>query len=138
MATVNSTTYQAMQEAKIALNPGVANTTVHVTSGSYEASALAADSIINLVQLPKGAVIHGITLAFDALGSGTTINVGDSNKTARYLSGIDTSKANTVNNIGVDAMGYTIGDNDGDNVLQAKVSGAAATGTIKFAVFYAV
>lgn len=139
MATVNSNTYEKQQAAKITLDPGIANSTIHVMSTVYEANALAANDTINLFTLPKGAVIHGISAAFDKLGTGTTLDIGDSVKADRYIDGADTATAaGFTNSITVDGMGYVIGTNEGDNVVLAKNLGAAATGTIKVTCFYAV
>lgn len=139
MATVNSDTYAAQVAGKIATDPGVVNSTIHVASASYEASSLGANDVINLFELPIGAVVHGVQIAFDDLGTGTTLDVGDSNDTDRYLDGIDTATAaGSASNITADGLGYRIGTNSGDNVIQAKNLGAAATGTIKAVCLYAM
>ena len=139
MATVNSTTYEKQQAAKIAIDPGIANSTLHVTSTVYEANALAANDTINLFTLPKGAVIHGMNVAFDKLGTGTTLVVGDKHDPDRYIDGADTATAaGFTNSMAVDGMGYVIGSNEDDDVIQATNLGATATGTIKVTCFYAI
>lgn len=139
MATVNSTTYAAQDAGKMALNAGVANVGLHVISTSYEASSLAANDIINLFKMPKGAVIYGLDVYFDDLGTGTTLDVGDSNDVDRYIDGADTATAAGAAHITLaDAIGYRIGTNTGDDVITAKNLGGSATGTIKAVCTYAL
>lgn len=138
MTKVDSTTYKAQCESKVAIAPGIANSTVHVISGSYEADSLAANDIINLAKLPQNAVIHEIIISTDALGTGVSLDIGDGNDADRYYDGIDVSASKTSNNILINGLGYIIGTNDNDDVIQATVLGAAATGTLKFAILYAI
>ena len=139
MATVNSTTYAAQAAGKMALNAGIANSAIKVISTTYEASSLAANDIINLFELPKGAVVMDLIVAFDDLGTGTTLDVGDSNDVDRYIDGADTATAAGAARMSLaDGFGYRIGTNTGDNVIQAKNLGGAATGTIKAVCFYAL
>jgi hypothetical protein len=139
MATVKSTTFAAQEAGKMALDAGIANVGLHVIATSYEASSLAANDIINLFKLPKGAVIYGMDVYFDDLGTGTTLDVGDSNDVDRYIDGADTATAAGAAHISLaDAIGYRIGTNAGDDVVTAKNLGASATGTIKVVCTYAL
>ena len=138
MATVNSTTYAAQIADKIALNPGVNHTGLLVASTTYEASSLAANDVINLFKLPVGAVVHNFIVSFDDLGTGTSLDIGDSKDADRYVDGADTATAaGSKVGILVDGAGYTITGN-GDDVIIATNLGGAATGTIKVACFYAI
>lgn len=141
MTTVNSTTYAAQTAGKIALDPGIANSSLHVISTEYEASALPANDVINLFKLPKGAIIHGMTAAFDDLGTGTSLDIGDAGDVDRYFDGIDTATAaGSVSNVLVAGLGYKIGTDttNDDTIIQAKNLGAAATGTLKVVCYYAM
>ena len=70
----------------------------------------------------------------DALGSSVTIKVGDASDDDRYITATTMNTANLVtetNAIAGVAYNYTA-----ETDLIATVGGAAATGTIKFMVFY--
>lgn len=139
MSEVNSTTYAAQAAGKLSLSAGIISASVHSATTEYEASALSANDVINLFALPIGAVILDIIVDFDDLGTGTSLDVGDSNDVDRYIDGADTATAAGIARLGAIAgRGYRIGTNGGDNVIQAKNLGAAATGTIKATVLYAL
>ena len=141
MTTVNSTTYEAQEAGKIALSQGVANASMHVITTAYEASAAAANTVINLFKLPKGAVVQNFVVAHDDLGTGVTLDIGDEGDTDRYVDGlaVSTAAGSTVGVL-VDGLGYIIGtDTEHDDTLvTATVLGAAATGTIKVACYYSM
>lgn len=141
MTTVNSTTYAAQEEGKIALSQGVANASLHVVTTTYEASSLAANSVINLFKLDKGAVIQNFVVAHDDLGTGLTLDIGDEGDTDRYVDGvsISTSAGSTVGCL-VDGVGYVIGTDaeHDDTIITAKLLGGAATGTLKVACYYSM
>ena len=58
---------------------------VRVQYDSYEASSLASGSDISVARLPKGAIVYDIVIHHDALGSGVTLAVGDSDSAGRYI-----------------------------------------------------
>lgn len=141
MATVNSTTFDAQVAGKIALSQGVADATLHVVTTTYEASAAAANTVINLFKLQKGAVIQNFVVAHDDLGTGVTLDIGDEGDTDRYVDGISvsTSAGSTVGCL-VDGVGYVIGTDTehDDTLITAKILGSAATGTLKVACYYSM
>jgi hypothetical protein len=141
MATYNSTTYEAQLAAKVELAQGIANATLHCATTTYEASSTAANSIINLFKLPKGAAIKNFVVAFDDLGTGVTVDIGDAGDVDRYVDGLDVATA-AGSHVGclVDGVNYIIGtdtEND-DTIVTAKILGAAATGTLKVSCYYAM
>lgn len=136
MTTVNSTTYAAQEGAKMALSSGIINTSVKVTSGDYVAIAAASGNVINLCKLPKSAVIHDVIIDTEALGASVTLAVGDSADEDRYIAASAAATAGQLK-AGISGKGYRIGTNDGDEILTAKIGGAAATGKIHFTVLYA-
>ncbi len=110
---------------------------------SYEAAALPASDVIEVGgKLPQGAVISRIDLVFDDLGTGTTASVGDGNTANRYVNAVDTASAAAVaafpSAAAIDAVGYRVGTNAGDDQLQITNLGGAATGTIKILIEYAL
>lgn len=149
MATVygvNRTKFNDPYPANI-VDGAVSGGVVKYFYDEYEASSLAADDVIQFgPKLPAGAVILDITVDFDDLGTGTTLDIGDSHTVDRYLDGVDTATAAGKSSIrtstatigDINAVGYVIGTNSGDDQLQAKNLGSTATGTIKFGVVYAV
>jgi hypothetical protein len=141
MATVNSTTYEAQAAGKVALSQGVADATLHVVTTTYEASAAAANTVINLFKLPKDVVIQNFVVAHDDLGTGVTIDIGDAGDTDRYVDGLNVSTAaGSTTGVLVDGLGYVIGTDttNDDTVITATVLGAAATGTLKVACYYSM
>ena len=140
MATVNSTTYEAQEAGKVALSQGIANASLHVMTTTYEASGAAANTVVNLFKLDKGAVVQNIVLAFDALGAGTSIDIGDAGDVDKYVDGATTTSAGSAVGILPDALGYVIGSDaeHDDTIITAKILGAAATGTIKVACYYSM
>lgn len=136
MATVNTDTYEAQAAAKIALSQGVVNAPLRVVSGSYTAAAAASGTVINLCVLPAGTVIHDVVIDNAALGASVTLKVGDTDDDDRYIAATASSSAGTLRT-GVAGKGYVIGTNAGDELLTAKIGGAAATGKIHFTIICA-
>lgn len=140
MATVkgvNTTKYDAGPSGDNAITHGLVNAQSEVWTDEYEASAAAAGTVIEMAELPTGAVIHKIELYTDALGGSTTIDVGDSDDTDRYSAApFDTSTAGVFVSDTPDGALYEIGSNDGDSRLQLLTAGASITGTIKTVVTF--
>lgn len=138
MATVKSDTFTAQEAGKLTMGSGIIDTSVLSMSCSYEATALAANDVIDLFRLPKGAVIKDIVVDFDALGASTSIDVGDGADADRFIDGAATTAAGTARLGVIDGRNYRVGTNDGDDVITATMLGAAGTGTIRATVFYAM
>lgn len=139
MTTVNSDTFAAQLAAKMAISAGLVQSSMLTTTCTYEASGLAANDVINLFRLPIGAVVKEIVVDFDDLGTGTSLDIGDSNDVDRYIDGADTATAaGTARINAIDGRNYRIGTNAGDDVITAKNLGGSATGTIKATVFYSM
>ena len=140
MATVNSNVYAAQVEAGIAFSQGVTDATLHCVVATYEASSAAANTVINLFKLPKNVVIQNIVVAFDALGSGTSMDIGDVGDVDRYVDGVTTTSAGSAAGILPDGLGYVTGTDatHDDTVITAKIIGGSATGTIKVACYYSM
>lgn len=131
----NVTKYRAGTKQDNWIDQGLVKSGLKIWSDSYEAAALAAGQIIQIAELPVGAVVHGIILAFDALGA-ATVNVGDSADDNRYLNAIDVSAAGYVVGGLVDGLQYVIGTNTDDDEIIITTAAAAITGTIKAAILY--
>jgi len=120
-------------DAGTVLDPGCWNARVKASWDTYEASSLADGSKIEMCVVPKGARILGGWLVFDALGTSTTLAVGDGTTADKYLAATDTSSAGSATFFPVD------GDKLSDDVtMTLTLAGAAATGSIKLVVLYVI
>jgi len=86
--------------------------------------------------LRKGAVIHGISFQFAALGGATTMRIGDSNDDDRYMTDIATAAAGIVTDLNIAGNQYVIGTNTGDETIVLLTAGGAVTGVVKVTVYY--
>lgn len=129
------------------LDGGLNKAKVVTMYDTYEASALAAGSVIKVCdKIPVGAIVTRIDVVFDDLGTGNTIDVGDALDVDRYVDGADVataaSSASFPNATCIAGVGYQIVDtgvaSTSSNQIQITVLGAAATGTIKVLVQYAI
>ena len=58
---------------------------LRVFHDTYEASSLASGSDITIARIPVNATIHDVIVKCDALGSGVTLKVGDSDDDDRFI-----------------------------------------------------
>lgn len=118
------------------LAPGIVGGRVRVMSDTYEASALAENSTICMgKQLPVGAVIVGMILLWDALGTSTTLSVGDAGSATRYIAAAASTSAGRSVLLDVDGALYSV-TGSSDDIIKVTLGGAAGTGTIKLIAFY--
>jgi len=133
---------------------------VRIAYATYEAASLAADSVINLFDLPFNARLISGEVTHDDVGSGVTLDVGYTATTAagaaasdadKFLDGGDVaSAAGTIALFATEALGKNnvIGGTNTDDInidtnqdgvlVTATVLGGAATGTISATVQYVV
>ena len=91
MASVKGTNFTNITADPIVkIDSGEWSGKMRVQYDTYEASSLASGSDISVARLPKGAKVYDIVVHFDALGSSTTISVGDSGAAARYIAATST------------------------------------------------
>ncbi len=127
------------------LDQGLNKSNVCFMYDSYEASALAAASVIEVCdKVPDGAVVTKITVLTDDLGGTATIDLGDQADDDRYASAVDISGAaatyiypELTAGGNVAAYGYQVIKGTSDQI-QILVNTSAVTGTIKVGVEYAV
>jgi len=129
----NVTKYDAGPSGDNAISQGFWKANEQIIADSYEAAALAADSTIDIAVLPSNAKVTGVHIAFDALGSGVTLAVGDAGDADRYILATSASSAGETDAIRVDGLQYVIGTDttNDDTRIQITTAGGAATGTIK-------
>ena len=123
---------------------------VRVAYGTYEASSLAAASVIEMFVLPDGARLVQGNLAYDALGSGTTLSVGYAAHTnaagtavsaaaAAYKAAAASTSAQKVDVLATIALGSgTETDTNEDGVAITVTNAGTATGSIELTIMYVV
>jgi len=67
---------------------------VHCRAAKYVAgAALAADSVLQMIPIPKGAMVVDLDFVISAMGVARTLNVGDGGDADRYFAAIDVAAA---------------------------------------------
>lgn len=133
---VNNTLVNAGTSGSL-IDAGVLRGKVRVYQDIYEAAALANGSDITMgKQLQPGTRVIGIFIAWDALGAGVTLDVGDANNADRYIDGeVATNPGSKWGDL-VDGVNYEVTGTDDDLILITTGVGAA-TGTIKINILTA-
>jgi hypothetical protein len=123
---------------------------VRIAYGTYEASSLAGASVIEMFILPDGARLVQGNLAYDALGSGTTLSVGYAAHTnaagtavslsaAAYKAAAASTSAQKVDVLATIALGSgTETDANESGVAITVTNAGTATGTIELTIMYVV
>jgi len=145
----------SIQQAKIASTPSEKVKTnelagrVRIAFAEYEASA--EQSTIHMFSIPNGARLLSGTVAYDALGSSTTISVGyaahnkadgttEAADVDQYKAAAASTSAESVvvlDTIALDKNAVTDADKDGVPVT-VTLAGANGTGTIQLQMLYAI
>ncbi len=99
---------------------------------SYTAASLAAGSTIRMVKVPAGATVVDGYITHDAMGASVTLSLGDEDNATRFRAATAASSAATKVEFN-QAVPYTY---TAEKWLTVTVGGAAATGTVKFVVYY--
>ena len=123
---------------------------VRIAYGTYEASSLAAASVIEMFILPDGARLVQGNLAYDALGSGTTLSVGYAAHTnaagtavsaaaAAHKAAAASTSAQKVDVLATIALGSGTETDANENGVAITVTNAGtATGSIELTIMYVV
>ena len=131
MATVKGVSYTKVTNVPVELVlPRDMHGRVRVMYDTYEASALANPSTIQLFKMPQDARVIDFKVWHDAMGSGTTLAFGDPGDIDRFAAAsASTSAGIKVPLIGVidTFAGYTY---TAETVVSLTSAGGAATGTI--------
>ena len=107
---------------------------VFAVVSTYEASSTAADTVIEMCKVQAGVTVIGGQVIYDALGSSTTVAVGDSTATtftAAFLAATSSASAGATALMtgGKFPKTYTV-----DDTIDIQVAGATASGTITLVV----
>jgi hypothetical protein len=123
---------------------------VRIAYGTYEASSLAGASVIEMFILPDGARLVQGNLAYDALGSGTTLSVGYAAHTnaagtavsaapAAYKAAAASTSAQKVDVLATIALGSGAETDANESGVAITVTNAGtATGSIELTIMYVV
>jgi hypothetical protein len=139
MATVSGVNYtkQTNTPADMVL-PRDSHGRVRVMYDTYEASAVAAGSTIQLFKIPVDARVLDFKIWHDALGSSSTLAFGDSGDVDRLHAATASSSASIMIPLiaAINTMaGYTY---TAETVLSLTTAGASITGTIHVQLTYVV
>lgn len=105
---------------------------LEVRSSLYTAAAVAQNVILLMVPVNPGDTVYDVTLDFDALGSSTALEVGDSGSATRYIGSTVTTSAGVATLSGATVRGHTYAAAD---CIQVTVSGTGAiTGNVRVTV----
>ncbi len=143
MSTVKGTqkTIVDIGTAEHTVDPGRLQGNLRVHSDTYEAAALASASLIEIGdKLPLNSYIFETIMGNDALGSSTTLILGDAEDDNRYITSQDSSSAGVARTNVVDGMNYKIDETDTSNTdrqILVTLGGATGTGTIQVTIFWA-
>ena len=132
---VNKTKYDAGASGDNYIPMGQYGNKKFVIYDTYEASALTTGSTITMMTLPKGARITELKVYFDALGSGTSLDVGDSLESQRYFGNLSTVSADVSAFVKSTGYFYEIGTTSGDETIILTTTDIM-TGTIKLVVSF--
>lgn len=115
---------------------------VTVTATHTLSAALALGDVIQMVKVPGGATILGVTLSCTDLDTGGSpaivLGVGDGASTARFIASSTVGQAGGVATLNAHGgHGYTYADDDTIDVLVATgPATGAASGTIRLTAIY--
>ena len=111
---------------------------IRVQYDSYEASSLASGSDISVARLPKGAKVYDVIVHFDALGTSSTVSVGDADDADRFITATSTASAGQMSMSQEGAIAGFGYEAPAETDILLTTGGATITGTIKVAVMYSV
>jgi len=136
MATLTATAAQSTVPAKYAVNGEIVRVVDYTMN-----PALSAGDVIQMVRVPKGACVTGVTLAMcdvPTTHSGViTVNAGDGNDTSAYAAAVVLSgSAVALTSIPVRGIGRSYSAEDTVDIQVTAVSAAGASGGLRMTIRY--
>jgi hypothetical protein len=112
-----------------------------ITATREAASALVINDVLQMVPVPRGAVVHHIELVTDDLDTdgspGVVLDVGDGDNPDRYIDGSTVGQDGGRHNVPLLSMGsYVYPQEDTIDILVAVAPVATGTGTLQLTVTY--
>lgn len=98
--------------------------------------AESAGDVIQMVPVPKGAVVVELNATFGLGGGATTINIGDGNSTGRFAASLSTNVALVQR--ATAGLGYSYSAEDTIDIVIGTATSASAVGTYRLTVMYAM
>ena len=133
------------------IKPSESQGRVRVSYALYETSSTAADSVIEMFNLPNDACVLSGELVHDALGSGTTLSVGHAayKNSAGTVVALDvdewkaaaaSTSITTVDIVATSALGKnTVVDADQDGIpITVVLAGGTGTGTVELTMYWVI
>ena len=123
------------------VGPGIWGGKLRVQCDSYTFASTAVATTVRMGKLPVGARVIGFLVSCAALGTATTIAIGDggSGRSAAYAAAFSTASAlvSTPKMLNT-AQNYTVGTLSGDDVITVLLAGDPATGLLNLVTMYVV
>lgn len=92
---------------------------------TYEASSLAQNDIVQMIDIDAGVTVVDVQLAYDAMGGSTTLSIGDGDSATTFAAATASTSAGRLRATGL-AKTYASG-----GTLQFTMGGGAGTGTVQ-------
>ena len=142
MATYNADNYDVAENFDPAsdseLAKGLWGGKVRVQVDTYTINAKASGTLINVGKLPKGATFLRGIIVTDGLGTGVTLQLGDSGDDDRYMAATSAASAGALEANALAGIGYSVSA-DTDVVLKTGgATTAASNKTIKTVILYSL
>lgn len=136
MATQNGTNYAKAIDPSSAniLAAGLWGGKVRVQKDDFTFAGEAAGEVIRVGRLPKGAKFLFAIVTSAALGSGVTLQLGDSGDDDRYMVATAHASAATTISAPTSGIGY---ETTAETIVNLTTAGGAATGLVETLLFYA-
>ena len=136
MATYTATAAHANVPAKYIINGDILRIVDFPIT-----TALSAGDVIQMVRVPTGAAMGGVTFALldspTAHSGAITVNAGDGNDTSAYAAAVVLSgSAVALTSLPARGMGRSYSDEDTVDFVVTAVSAAGASGTLRMVVHY--
>jgi len=104
---------------------------------TIEVSGGATADVFALPLIPAGSKVVGIYLAWDALGTSSTVALGDALSSGRYVAATSSVSAGTTSTIALTGLNYEVGTTATDNApLVTMTTSASLNGTVSAVIFY--
>lgn len=135
MATLTATAADSATPAKYKVNGDITRVVSYTVN-----PALSAGDVIQMLRVPNGACITGVSFSTDLFGGGnaTITGVGDGNSANRYIGSVSTSNslAALVTLTGPGGLGYSYSAEDTIDITIGTVTSASAVGKLILRVSY--
>ena len=139
MATVTGVNYTKITTTPVDhILPRDAHGRVRVMYDTYEASALADPSTIQLFKMPADARVIDFKIWHDALASSTTLAFGDADDPERCMAAAASTSAGIMVPLVALIDGFPGYTYSAETVVSLTMAGGAATGTIHVYIMYVV